>query len=668
MTVERRRRRLPAALVLAVGALLIAAPSALAAQQVISSAAGPLTNIYLNDNLACSATHAGDQSPEFYGGTNPGACGTFLSTGEVSYGPTVPADNEARTELTPVGQSAVTGTGVAGDPFKVTTVADAGRTGLRITQTDTYIIGQESYRTDIAVANSTKAPISASLYHAGDCFLQNDDHGYGFHDAGTGGIFCSVTPNNTPADRIVGFVPVGTGSHFIEAQFSAVWSAIPAAGTQFPDSCLCDNAQDNGAGLSWALTVPANGAVKRSLITTFSPEGAPPETTPPDTALTGGPTQGSTTTVTTPTFEFSSDQPAATFECRVDGAAFASCASPYTTAPLTLGPHTFEVRAVNGAQEADPTPVAISFTVATPPPTGPPSPPTGPTSPPPGSTAPSASGGKATTARGKTFSGAVALFTDPAGLPASAYDVTIDWGDGTTSPGALRPRAVSGQFDVVGTHTYLTGGTYTVTARIVQRGTARVARASGSVAVSGPTVRVGKSFIGDRVSGTVKYRRPGARKFVVLRGGRELPIGSLIDTRKGRVRITWTTGRPNDVRVVDHYAGLFRLEQARKVGALINSRLAGALVGCSSGKAAAFEARRRRRGRRLWGSGRGGRTTGRSGAATVRGTIWLTQDNCDGSTLVVVRKGRVSVRDFVRRKTVTVPAGKRYTTGKRRLP
>jgi hypothetical protein len=43
----------------------------------------------------------------------------------------------------------------------------------------------------------------------------------------------------------------------------------------------------------------------------------------------------------------------------------------------------------------------------------------------------------------------------------------------------------------------------------------------------------------------------------------------------------------------------------------------------------------------------------------VRGTIWEMIDRCDG-TLTRVRRGRVAVRDFGRRKTVVVRAGKSY--------
>jgi PKD repeat protein len=64
--------------------------------------------------------------------------------------------------------------------------------------------------------------------------------------------------------------------------------------------------------------------------------------------------------------------------------------------------------------------------------------------------------------------------------------------------------------------------------------------------------------------------------------------------------------------------------------------------------------------RRLWGNGKGRfRTRGRNAAALSIGTIWLTADRCDG-TLVSVTRGRVSVRDFPKRRTIVVRAGSSY--------
>ena len=63
---------------------------------------------------------------------------------------------------------------------------------------------------------------------------------------------------------------------------------------------------------------------------------------------------------------------------------------------------------------------------------------------------------------------------------------------------------------------------------------------------------------------------------------------------------------------------------------------------------------------RLSGNAHGKFTTrGQYSAATVRGTIWTVTDRCDG-TLTQVGRGVVSVRDFLRRKTITLHAGQHY--------
>jgi len=70
--------------------------------------------------------------------------------------------------------------------------------------------------------------------------------------------------------------------------------------------------------------------------------------------------------------------------------------------------------------------------------------------------------------------------------------------------------------------------------------------------------------------------------------------------------------------------------------------------------------------RQLWGDGKGKfRTKGEFSSATVRGTKWLVEDRCDG-TLTRVKKGKVAVRDFVRKRTVIVRAGRQYLAKRRR--
>jgi hypothetical protein len=84
----------------------------------------------------------------------------------------------------------------------------------------------------------------------------------------------------------------------------------------------------------------------------------------------------------------------------------------------------------------------------------------------------------------------------------------------------------------------------------------------------------------------------------------------------------------------------------------------------------ASAARRKRHGRVVRTRAKGKvKTKGRYGSAIVRGTGWTTHDFCRGAksgTLFSVFEGVVSVRDFVRHKTVRVPAGRKYFAGARR--
>lgn len=84
------------------------------------------------------------------------------------------------------------------------------------------------------------------------------------------------------------------------------------------------------------------------------------DTTPPETTITSGPT--GSTTATAASFAFGSSEPA-TFQCALDGAAWSTCTSPASYSSLTIGSHTFQVRAVDAAGNIDPSPASQSWTV-----------------------------------------------------------------------------------------------------------------------------------------------------------------------------------------------------------------------------------------------------------------------------------------------------------------
>jgi virginiamycin B lyase len=216
-----------------------------------------------------------------------------------------------------------------------------------------------------------------------------------------------------------------------------------------------------------------------------------------------------------------------------------------------------------------------------------------------------------------------------------------------------RPTGIAGAFDGAMWFTEAganqIGRINTVPVPVLDQ-TMEVERVSGQVFVYPPGT-----------SPAARVRRVRVRSSSPLRGVREVPIGSLVDVTRGRVRIYTATGKPGAAQVGEFSAGMFNVLQSPREGHLTELRLAGGAntrVCRAAGKATA--ARSRRVLRRLSSKAQGRfRTRGRFSAATVRGTAWTMIDRCDG-TLTRVTRGTVVVRDFLRKKNITVRAGRSY--------
>jgi hypothetical protein len=196
-----------------------------------------------------------------------------------------------------------------------------------------------------------------------------------------------------------------------------------------------------------------------------------------------------------------------------------------------------------------------------------------------------------------------------------------------------------------------------------------------------PTPELGSVVVASVVSGTVTIALPpgsaraagaGASQkgltFIPLQEARAIPVGSFLNTRRGTAQIISATNTAGGTQSGKFSRGLFQVLQsrARRARGLTELRLKGSSfrscrTGRSgrSGSAGAAQVSRRTI-RRLRSNAKGRfRTRGRHSAATVRGTVWITADRCDG-TLTKVRRGRVAVRDFRRKRTILVRAGKSY--------
>ncbi|MBA3263591.1 MAG: hypothetical protein H0T69_14190 [Thermoleophilaceae bacterium] len=195
-------------------------------------------------------------------------------------------------------------------------------------------------------------------------------------------------------------------------------------------------------------------------------------------------------------------------------------------------------------------------------------------------------------------------------------------------------------------------------------------RASGGRIVEPSAVpKLGRTVLAQVIRGKVFVRKPGQRRFVELSEDSLIRVGSLVDTRRGTVRLTSALPQNGATQSGDFSTGIFQVRQSGKRSAkgLTELRLAGGSFrrcGTSTRRSRASGPTARATAsktiRRLRGKADGRyRTRGRNSSATVRGTTWDTIDRCDG-TLTKVARGRVAVRDFGLGRTVLVRAGRSY--------
>jgi hypothetical protein len=170
---------------------------------------------------------------------------------------------------------------------------------------------------------------------------------------------------------------------------------------------------------------------------------------------------------------------------------------------------------------------------------------------------------------------------------------------------------------------------------------------------------IGKLINARPEGGTVRVKLRGKGKFRRLTEGMQLPNRTIVDTRKGRIGLIAAANKKGGLADADFYDGLFRLTLGKGKRPIVTLTLLEKLS-CKGASKAATTAAKKKKKRRLWGDGKGRfRTKGSFSSATVRGTKWLVQDTCT-TTLTRVKRGKVAVRDFVKRKTVLVRKNHRY--------
>jgi hypothetical protein len=162
------------------------------------------------------------------------------------------------------------------------------------------------------------------------------------------------------------------------------------------------------------------------------------------------------------------------------------------------------------------------------------------------------------------------------------------------------------------------------------------------------------------LEGTVLIKLPGSNEVVELQDVTTVPMGTKVDVSNGHVLLVTQKKPSGGLQSIELWAGAFVLQQRRKNNITVLT-LASSFASAAQSRAGEETASlRKRRKRRLWGRGDCRcRHRGKNSSGTSRGTWWLTAERRNG-TLTKVKKGKVKVRDFKRRKKVLVKAGEKY--------
>jgi len=260
----------------------------------VTIASSPLTIVVGSDTSAqvynSNVPGTGQFYPPDCGPGETADNGVFASLSAIVYGPDFDnhpcgSASNSYTPWTPVSMTPVTGTGTAGDPFTVVIVVDAGTTGLRLTETLTYIAGQPQYNMSLVFSNVGNTALTWDTFTGSDLYLADNDEGFAIlqgTSAGGRGASSSCLPlqyvilllTPTPADRWAG------------EDYSTVWDEISAGNlSNTVDSATC---QDNGAAVEWTQrSLTPGGSVTIGTGVSFTGSAVPQGGTVPTLSTLG---------------------------------------------------------------------------------------------------------------------------------------------------------------------------------------------------------------------------------------------------------------------------------------------------------------------------------------------------------------------------------------------
>jgi hypothetical protein len=203
-------------------------------------------------------------------------------------------------------------------------------------------------RNTIVAANTNSGTVGDDISGAVVASSNNNLIGDG---TGSAGITNGVNANQvgsaaTPIDPLLGALADNTGPTFTHA----LLAGSPAINTA--DNATCAATDQRG------IARPAGGVCDIGAYELV-------DLTSPDTTITSNPPNPSNSSSATFTFTGSDTGGSglAGFQCQLDGAGFTTCTSPHNYNGLGDGSHTFQVRALDGFGNTDPTPAGYAWSI-----------------------------------------------------------------------------------------------------------------------------------------------------------------------------------------------------------------------------------------------------------------------------------------------------------------
>jgi hypothetical protein len=178
------------------------------------------------------------------------------------------------------------------------------------------------------------------------------------------------------------------------------------------------------------------------------------------------------------------------------------------------------------------------------------------------------------------------------------------------------------------------------------------------------TLSAGRTALVTPTRGGFGLQPPEGRRWFVLSETLKIPVGSTINATDGEVRVTAAGGRAGRRQTIFASGGKFSLRQRRGGRSGAELRLKGRVGKCPrpagrpQGAAMQDEPKPRLKTQIVKAKKRF-KVRGKYSIGAARGTVWWTEERCDG-TLTRVESGSVQVQDLVRDRTVTVRAPGTY--------